>query len=205
MAVNDPAMLRYLFTIAAIATLAAPAIGAVAIGQPAPAFAATDSNGKTVQLSDFRGKRVVLEWTNPECPFVEAHYSSGNMQRQQRDARQNGTIWLTINSTAKGKAGNLDAAAANAGMRSEGARPHAYLLDTDGKIGRAYDAGFTPQMFVIAADGKLAYAGGIDDVPSANPADIAKADQLVSKALSQLREGKEVRKSTSRPYGCSIK
>lgn len=198
-------MLRYFLTAIAIATLTSPAIGAAAIGAPAPDFAATDSNGKNVRLADFRGKTVVLEWTSPECPFVEKHYTSGNLQRQQQDAQNKGVIWLMVNSSASGKQGHVSGAEANAAIRSEVARLYAYLIDDKGEMGRAYGARFAPQMFVIDAKGILAYAGGVDDVPSANPADIAKAEQLVSRALDEILSGKEVSKPTSRAYGCSIR
>ncbi len=189
----------------AIATLAAPASAAAVVGQPAPAFTATDSNGKTVSLSDFRGKPVILEWTNADCPFVQKHYSSGNMQRLQADSKKSGAVWLTINSGAAGKQGHVTGAEANAKIRSQGIASTAYLLDADGTIGRAYGARTTPHMFVIAADGTLAYAGGIDDVPTANPADIAKAQPLVKLALADVQAGKAVGTPTSRPYGCSVK
>ena len=189
----------------AIATLAAPASAAAVVGQPAPAFTATDSNGKTVSLSDFRGKPVILEWTNADCPFVQKHYSSGNMQRLQADSKKSGAVWLTINSGAAGKQGHVTGAEANARMKSQGFASTAYLLDADGTVGRAYGARTTPHMFVIAPDGTLAYAGGIDDVPTANPADLAKAQPLVKLALADVKAGNPVGTPISRPYGCSIK
>lgn len=198
-------MMKYLITAAAIATLAAPLSAAAVVGQAAPAFTATDSNGKSVSLSDFKGKPVVLEWTNPECPFVQKYYGGGAMQRLQADARKSGAVWLTINSAAAGKQGHLSGAEANARMKSQGAGSTAYLLDANGAVGRAYDARTTPHMFVIAADGTLAYAGGIDDVPTANPADIARAQPLVKLALADVQAGKAVETPTSRPYGCSVK
>lgn len=190
---------------AAFVAIAAPAGANAVVGQAAPAFTATDSNGKTVRLSDFKGKPVVLEWTNPECPFVQKYYEGGDMQRLQADARKGGAVWLTVNSGAAGKQGHLTGPQANAKMRAQGSAPTAYLLDANGAVGRAYGAKTTPHMFVIAPDGTLAYAGGIDDVPTANSADIARAQPLVTLALADVKAGKSVGTPTSRPYGCSVK
>lgn len=190
---------------AAFVAIAAPAGANAVVGQAAPAFTATDSNGKTVRLSDFKGKPVVLEWTNPECPFVQKYYEGGDMQRLQADARKGGAVWLTVNSGAAGKQGHLTGPQANAKMRAQGSVPTAYLLDANGVVGRAYGAKTTPHMFVIAPDGTLAYAGGIDDVPTANSADIARAQPLVTLALADVKAGKSVGTPTSRPYGCSVK
>lgn len=198
-------MIKTFFMAAALATVAAPLSAAAIVGQPAPAFTATDSNGKSVSLGDFKGKPVVLEWTNPDCPFVQKYYGGGAMQKLQADARKAGAVWLTINSGAAGKQGHLSGAEANAKMKSQGFASTAYLLDADGAVGRAYDARTTPHMFVIAPDGKLAYAGGIDDVPTANPADIARARPLVMLALADVQAGQAVGTPTSRPYGCSVK
>ncbi|TPE62314.1 thioredoxin family protein [Sandaracinobacter neustonicus] len=190
---------------AAALIIAAPALAAAVVGQPAPAFTATDSNGRTVSLSDFKGKPVVLEWTNAECPFVQKYYSGGDMQKLQADARKGGAVWLTINSGAEGNQGHVTGAQANSRMRQQGFQSTAYLLDTDGTIGRAYGARTTPHMFVIAPDGTLAYTGGIDSIPSANPADIARAEPLVTLALADVKAGKPVGTPTSKPYGCSVK
>ena len=197
-------MMKPLFAAAAL-VIAAPALAAAVVGQPAPAFTATDSNGRTVSLSDFKGKPVVLEWTNAECPFVQKYYSGGDMQKLQAEARKGGAVWLTINSGAAGNQGHVTGEQANAKVRQQGFQSTAYLLDTDGKIGRAYGARTTPHMFVIAPDGTLAYAGGIDSIPSANPADIARAEPLVKLALADVKAGKPVATPTSRPYGCSVK
>lgn len=197
-------MMKPLFAAAAL-VIAAPALAAAVVGQPAPAFTATDSNGRTVSLSDFKGKPVVLEWTNAECPFVQKYYSGGDMQKLQAQARKDGAVWLTINSGAPGKQGHVTGAEANAKIRQQGTQSTAYLLDTNGSIGTAYGARTTPHMFVIAPDGTLAYAGGIDSIPSANPADIAKAEPLVKLALADVKAGKAVGTPTSKPYGCSVK
>ncbi|MFS0736555.1 redoxin domain-containing protein [Sphingomonas sp. 1P06PA] len=192
-------------TIALAALAAAPAPAAPMIGQPAPDFTATDSNGKAVKLSALRGRPVVLEWTNSGCPFVQKHYGSGNMQRTQAAARKAGAVWLTVNSGAPGKQGHVDGAAANAEIRAAKAVPTAYLLDGKGMVGKAYDAKTTPHLYLIDAKGTLVYAGGIDDKPTANPADIKTARNYVLAALGDLKAGKPVAVATSKPYGCSVK
>jgi hypothetical protein len=197
-------MLKTLMT-SAVLVMAAPALAAAVVGQPAPAFTATDTMGKTHRLSDFRGKTVVLEWHNPDCPFVKKFYGSGSMQKLQADARANGIVWLTINSGAPGKQGNMNAATTNAYMKSEGMASAAYLPDPTGVIGQAYGARTTPHMFVIDGKGTLVYAGGIDDNPSADPADIASAKNYVTAALADMKAGRAVATATSRPYGCSVK
>lgn len=190
----------------AIASVAAtPVLAKPAIGQPAPAFTAVDSKGKTHNLADYKGKTVVLEWNNPECPFVRKHYGAGNMQAQQAKATAEGVVWLSVNSAASGKQGHLDGAAANAHVARVGAKSSAYLLDADGKIGHAYGARTTPHMFVIDGEGVLRYMGGIDSVASADPADIPGSTQYVSQALSEIAAGKSVSVPKSEPYGCSVK
>ena len=187
-----------------IVALAAPALAAPQVGQPAPAFRAVDSNGKTHSLADFKGKTVVLEWTNAECPFVKKHYG-GNMQALQKAATKDGVVWLSVNSGAPGKQGHVDGAAANAVVKAKGAAPTAYLLDPQGTIGRAYAAKTTPHMYVIDPTGKLVYMGGIDDTPTANPADIKTAMNFVTAALADVKAKRPVAVSTSKPYGCSVK
>ena len=175
------------------------------VGKPAPNFKLADANGKPVSLSDFRGRTVVLEWNNPGCPFVKKHYGSGNMQRTQAAAAKDGVVWLTINSGAPGKQGHMNGAEAKAFLAQSGARPAAYLLDPSGVAGKAYDARTTPHMYVVNKAGTLVYAGGIDDKPTADPADIKGARNHVLAALSELKAGKPVSVPTSRPYGCSVK
>ena len=189
----------------ALAVIAAPASAAPVIGQAAPNFRATDVNGKAVSLSSYRGKTVVLEWHNPGCPFVKKHYGSGNMQKAQAAAAKDGVVWLTINSGAPGKQGHLSGAEARSMLAQAGARPSAYLLDPAGAVGRAYDAKTTPHMYVVNKAGTLVYAGGIDDKPTANPADVNGARNHVLAALSELKAGKAVSVTTSRPYGCAVK
>lgn len=197
-------MMKILIAATAIA-ISAPAVAAAVVGQPAPAFTATDSNGKSHSLSAYRGKTVVLEWTNAECPFVQKFYTAGDMQRTQSAARADGVVWLTINSGATGKQGNVNGQQANAIMKRQGFNSTAYLLDASGDIGRAYGAKTTPHMFVIDPKGTLVYAGGIDNIPSADPADIGKAQSFVKLALADIKAGKPVATTTSRPYGCSVK
>ena len=189
----------------ALAVLAAPAAAAPEVGKPAPNFKLADVNGKPVTLSNFRGKTVVLEWNNPGCPFVKKHYVSGNMQKAQAEAAKDGIVWLTINSSAPGKQGHMSGAEAKAQIAQAGARPTAYLLDPRGVVGKAYEAKTTPHMYVVNRAGLLVYAGGIDDKPTANPADISGARNHVLAALSELKAGKKVSVATSRPYGCSVK
>jgi peroxiredoxin len=174
------------------------------VGQPAPSFTLTDAKGKTHSLADFKGKTVVLEWTNADCPFVQKHYS-GNMQKQQGEATSNEVVWLTINSGATGKQGHVDGKGAQQVIARTGGKQTAYLLDAPGKVGKAYNAKTTPHMYVIDGAGTLQYAGAIDSIPSADKSDLAKATQYVPQALSDLQAGKPVRVATSQAYGCSIK
>ena len=178
---------------------------AAGIGQPAPDFTLTDSNGNSHSLAQYKGKTVVLEWNNPQCPFVGKHYGSGNMQKQQADAVASGVVWLTINSSATGKQGDLDGAGANAYIAKVGARQTAYLLDPEGKAGHLYGARTTPHMYVIDAQGVLRYMGGIDSIASTEKEDVARATQYVPQALGELKAGKPVSVPTAQPYGCSVK
>jgi peroxiredoxin len=191
--------------ITAVSLVTAPQVSAQAVGKAAPNFKLADVNGKPVTLSQFRGKTVVLEWNNPECPFVKKHYGSGNMQKTQAAAVRQGVVWLTINSSAPGKQGNVNGAAAKSYIAKSGARPTAYLLDPKGVVGKVYGAKTTPHMFIINPAGTLVYAGGIDDKPTPNPADVASARNHVLAALSELKSGKAVSVAQSRPYGCAVK
>lgn len=198
-------MKQMLVAFTALAVIAAPAFGAAVVGKPAPLFKAADVNGKPVSLSDFRGKTVVIEWNNPDCPFVRKHYGSGNMQKTQAAAVKDGVVWLTVNSSAPGNQGHVNGAQAKAYLAKSAARPTAYLLDPNGLVGKAYDAKTTPHMFVVNKAGTLVYAGGIDDKPTPNPADIKGARNHVLAALSEMKAGKSVSVATSRPYGCNVK
>ena len=175
------------------------------IGKPAPQFSAVDSNGKTWSLADLKGKIVVLETTNHDCPYVRKHYTSNNMQDQQREAAAKGVVWLTVASSATGEQGHVTAQQANDLTRSRNAAPAAVLLDPESKVARAYGATVTPHMYIIDAKGILVYKGGIDSIPSSNVADIPKATQYVRVALGQLQAGQQVADSSTRAYGCTLK
>jgi hypothetical protein len=193
------------FTFASDAAPVAQYSAAQVLGRPARNFTLNDATGKAVSLSDFRGRTVVLEWNNPECPSVRKHYDSGNMQRTQAAAARDGAVWLTINSGAPGNQGHVTGPQAAAYVAGAGAGPAAYLLDPGGEVGRAYDARATPHMFVVNGAGTLVYAGGIDDRPTTSPADVEGARNHVLAALSDLKAGRPVAVSSSRPYGCSVK
>lgn len=195
----------FLGALAVLALSAAPAFAAPEIGKAAPNFTATDSNGKEHTLSDYKGKIVVLEWNNPECPYVKKHYDAKNMQKLQEEETAKGVVWLTVNSGAEGKQGHLTGGAANAYIAEKGAKQTAYLIDSKGEVGKAYEAKTTPHMFVIDKDGNLVYDGAIDDNDSANPADAATAKNYVSAAIDALEEGKPVETSKTKPYGCGVK
>lgn len=186
-------------------TLATTANAALRIGEPAPDFTGIDTSGKAHTLSDFRGKPVILEWTNHDCPYVRKHYNSGNMQQQQQAATAQGAVWLSIISSAPGKQGHVTPAQADVLTVQRSAAPSAVILDENGDIGRLYGARTTPHMYIIDAGGKLAYKGGIDNIASSNPADIGKATQYVPAALAQVMNGEPVTPSATRPYGCSVK
>jgi len=186
-------------------TLAGAAAAAPKVGAPAPEFTATTSDGATVRLADLRGKTVILEWTNHDCPYVRKHYGSGNMQALQKETTAGGAVWLSIISSAPGTQGHVDAAEANRLSAERGAAPTHVVLDTSGQIGRLYGARTTPHMYVIDPQGVLRYMGGIDDRPTSNPADIAGATNYVRAAMSDLAAGGEVRTPAARAYGCSVK
>ena len=197
-------MKQFLFASLLALAFAVPAWAKVAVGQPAPDFTLTDSHGKSHSLAQYKGKVVVLEWNNPKCPFVGKHYGSGNMQKQQGDATAAGVVWLTINSSASGTQGDVDAAAANAYVARVGAKQTAYLLDRSGQVGRLYGARTTPHMYVIDKAGVLRYMGGIDSIKSTDQDDVPQATQYVSQALNELAAGKPVSTPTAEPYGCSV-
>ena len=190
---------------AAAFAIAAPASAEPRVGEPAPTFTATDSNGKAVSLGELKGKTVVLEWTNDECPFVKKHYVGQNMQALQKKWTGKGVVWLTVASSPPGEQGYVDAAKANKLTADRGAAPSAVLLDPKGDIGRAYKAQVTPHMYVIDGKGTLAYMGGIDDKPSNRIEDLKGAKNFVDTALTEMGEGKAVSVKTARPYGCTVK
>jgi peroxiredoxin len=178
---------------------------AARVGDPAPDFTGTDSNGQTHKLSEYRGKYVVLEWTNNGCPYTRKHYTSGNMQNLQKQWTAKGVIWLTVLSSAPGSQGYMTAPAENAYMEKVHATPTAALLDPTGVVGHEFDAKTTPDMYVIDPEGKLIYAGAIDDHPTTDPSDIAHSKNYVSDALTQAMAGQQVAVTYTRPYGCSVK
>ena len=192
---------RMLVLIGAVTTLglALPVLAGVTVDQPAPAFTLTDSTGKSRSLSEFKGKIVVLEWNNPECPYVRKHYDSGNIPKQQTDAVAAGAVWLSINSGRTAHDANV---AAN---KKQGGKASAYLLDKDGAVGKLYGAKTTPHIYIIDAQGVLRYMGGIDSIPSSDKDDLAKATQFVPQTLAALAAGKAVTTKTSQPYGCTVK
>ncbi|NMG67799.1 redoxin domain-containing protein [Azoarcus indigens] len=194
-----------LFALCASLMLPAPAFSAATVGQPAPDFTASGTDGKRHSLADYRGKYVVMEWVNPGCPFVRKHYSSGNMQTTQQEATRAGAVWLTINSTAKSSGDYLSAADMGQWMSEQKAAATATLLDTDGKVGMAYGAKTTPHMYIIDPQGKLIYAGAIDSKPSAKVEDIATATNYVRTSLQEALAGKPVSQANTKAYGCSVK
>ena len=199
--------LTHLVLIASM-VLAWPAVARSAqavVGQPAPVFSLTDTHGAPRSLSAFKGRWVVLEWSNPECPFVRKHYDSGNMQRLQRTYTARGVTWLTIISSAPGKQGHVSSEQANAIIAQRGAAQTAMLLDPDGAVGRLYGAKTTPHMFIVDPAGVLVYAGAIDDKPSTDPADVATATNYVERALEEADRDQTISIPQTRPYGCSVK
>ena len=185
--------------------LAAGAAAAVMSGAAAPGFTIADTAGRAVQLADYKGKYVVLEWTNPECPFVRKHYSSGNMQALQKEWGSRDVVWLAINSTNASNSEFRTPREMTSWMQAQGAAPAATLLDSTSATGRAYGAKTTPQMFVVDPGGKIVYAGAIDDKRSANPADAKTAHNYVRAALTEAMAGKPVTIASTTPYGCSVK
>ncbi len=183
----------------------ADANAAAAVGQAAPTFTLNDTNGKAINLADYKGKIVVLEWHNPECPFVKKHYDSANMQGLQSKYTKDGVAWLAVSSTEPAHQDYKKPDVLNALLKSSKASPTAYLMDESGATGKAYGARTTPHMYIINREGTLVYAGGIDDKRSANIADIKGAKNFVAAALDELKAGKSVTVATSAPYGCSVK
>ena len=177
----------------------------VSVNQAAPGFTAVDSNRKEHRLSDFKGKTVVLEWTNHDCPYVRKHYDSGNMQALQKTATGKGIVWLSIISSAPGKQGHVSGAEANRLTSSRNAAPTAVLLDEGGEIGGLYGAKTTPHMYIIDEGGELVYMGGIDSISSTDTNDIARATNYVDVALNALSSGQPIEDAVTRPYGCSVK
>lgn len=191
----------------ALALALAPlsAFASPAVDQPAPTFTANTADGKTISLDSLKGRTVVLEWTNHDCPFVRKHYESGNMQALQKEAAAKDVVWLQVISSAPGKQGHADGATASRLNTARGATPANIVLDPEGKLGKRYDAKTTPHMYIIDAKGILVYKGGIDSLATADRADIAQAEPYVANALSDLAAGRKIAANNTKPYGCSVK
>ena len=198
--------MRRVFTFLAAAMLASSAFAA-SVSKPAPSFSGVDViSSKEISLAQFKGKTVVLEWNNFDCPFVKKFYGSDTMQKLQAAAVKDGVVWITVNSSAAGKEGYLaDAAAAKTAIAAHKSNASHYLLDPTGVIGKLYGAKTTPHMFVIDAKGTLVYAGAMDDKPSTDAADIAGATNYVSAALADLKAGRPVQTPATQAYGCFVK
>ena len=195
---------RWLAFIVAWLCLSAAAF-AVRVAEPAPDFNAVDSNGQAHTLAQYKGKYVVLEWHNNGCPFTRKHYESGNMQQLQKEWTAKGVVWFTVISSAPGAQGYVTAAEENAYLKQMKASPTAALLDPQGTLGHLYNAKTTPEIFIIAPDGKLVYQGAIDDHPTSDASDIPKSKNYVSVALTESMSGKPVTEASTRSYGCSVK
>ena len=193
------------FVLASVVGLMAATIWAVQPWTTAPDFTAQDTHGQTHTLAEYKGKYVVLEWHNHECPYTRKHYVSGNMQRLQKEWTSKGVVWFTVISSAPGKQGYVTADEENAYVQQVHAAPTGVLLDPEGKLGRLYEAKTTPHMFVIDPNGSLIYDGAIDDKPTTDTSDIATAHNYVDAALTAAMAGQPVQVSTTRPYGCSVK
>lgn len=187
------------------ASLSGGAFAAATVGQAAPDFSLTDVNGKTVKLSDFKGKNVVMEWHNPGCPFVVKHYDTNNMQSLQSKYDAKETVWLTVNSTETGHKDYMNNEKLNGYLAEKKATPDAYMTDADGKVGKSYGAKTTPHMYVINPAGMVVYAGAIDDKAGTKAEEVKNAKNYVVTALDDLKAGKPVTPASTQPYGCSIK
>jgi peroxiredoxin len=177
----------------------------VSIGAPAPSFKLPNQNGDIIELDQFEGKTVILEWYNQDCPFVRKFYDAQKMQELQAKATSEGMIWLTIASSAPGKQGHLTQKSAQERIKAEGLKASHLLLDPEGKVGKGYGAKTTPHMFVISTKGNVLYDGAIDTVPSTNSNDIKKAENYVEMAMNDLKSSDTVKVAKTKPYGCSVK
>jgi peroxiredoxin len=191
--------------LALVALASSPAHALSTVGEPAPALQLRDTQGKSVSLADYRGKTVVIEWFNPNCPFVQKHYSSNNMQALQTKYSRQGVAWLVVNSTNPSHQDYLEPSRLSERFTQMKGHASAVLMDAEGKAGLAWGAKTTPHMFIVDPQGKLAYAGGIDDKRSSNPDDVKSAKNYVAVALDQMKAGKPVSENSTRPYGCSVK
>jgi len=194
-----------LAALACVGAVAQQTISKASVGETSPAWSLSDSNGKTQALEAYKGKYVVLEWTNKDCPFVKKHYESGNMQSTQEKAKELGAVWLTVISSAPGNQGYLKPEGINSYREQLKVKSTATLLDPEGKVGKLYDAKTTPQIVVIDPEGKVIYNGAIDDRPTPDKADIPGSKNYALSALTEAMAGKKVSVPTSKPYGCGVK
>ncbi len=199
-------ILRSLVALSAVLCFAGTMLAAVESGQPAPDFTLTDIHGKTHRLADYRGKPVILEWHNPECPVVGKHYESRNIPQLQAEATAAGAVWLVVNSNRPGSQGaDYSVEKTSDYLGRHGAAPSAYLRDPNGKVGKQYGAKTTPHVYLIDAQGTLVYQGAIDDTPGGSKKDLPKAKNYIRAGLAALKEGKPLADSATKPYGCGIK
>lgn len=175
------------------------------VGKAAPLFTAKNVKGESVSLAEQRGKIVVLEWVNFECPFVKKHYSSGNLPKLQKEYTGKDVVWLSVSSAAEGKQGFLEPSKMSERIKDEKNAASHFILDTDGTVGKAYDAKVTPHMFIINKEGTLVYNGAIDSKATTENADVATADKLFVNALDATLAGKDVENAKNQPYGCGVK
>lgn len=203
--VKLPKLITQSLFAATIALAPLAALAAADLDKPAPEFSAKGADGQTIDLNAYRGKTVVLEWTNADCPFVKKHYESNNIQKLQEEAAAHGVVWLQVISSAPGAQGYVDGPTAIKLNQFRDAKPAGVVLDADGKIGKAYGAQTTPHLYIIDAKGQLVYKGGIDSIPSADKGDISKADNYVRTALGEIAAGKKISNPSTKPYGCSVK
>jgi peroxiredoxin len=188
--------------------LAAPPAWAAAVakvGDAAPGFTVSATTGKSVSLADQRGKLVILEWTNHDCPYVRKHYETGNMQSLQRETTAQGVVWLTLISSSPGTQGYVTPKQADDLTVTRKANPTSVLLDPTGAVGKAYGATNTPHMYLIDKNGLLLYAGAIDDRPTTRRADVQGAHNYVRSALEDVAAGRAVQTPVTRAYGCTVK
>ncbi|WP_373998931.1 redoxin domain-containing protein [Bdellovibrio bacteriovorus] len=197
--------MKKLFAMLLITCASSLAMADAKIGSPAPDFSVVDATGKTHKLADYKGKYVVLEWYNKDCPYVRKHYDSKNMQKIQADMTAKNIVWLSVISSAPGKQGHLAAADAVKNAQKEGSKASAILLDEKGAMGKAYGAKTTPHMYLIDPQGVLRYNGAIDSNDSADPKTIATSENYIVRAVASAEKGEKIAKETSKPYGCSVK
>ena len=197
--------MKFFFLLFFIAPALFASFDGVSPGHPAPDFVLKGNDGNDYKLSEFKGKTIVLEWFNKDCPFVRKHYDTKNMQQTQKLAKEQNVVWFSVVSSAPNKQGHETPASATMTLLKEDSKARAILLDPKGSVGRLYGAKTTPHMFVINPQGNIAYVGAIDSISSADPEDVPKATNYVISALEEIKNNKPVTKQYARPYGCSVK